>query len=116
LEKAAWLRLAPARFVTEHTMRFRRWQEAKTAPAKFAKLRLEPLRSAPDRSAPGQLVKFVAVGFETIVQPLMTMSADAGLAVAVANTGVRSAMPITRAVPVTRTRGPIIATPDLRCG
>jgi hypothetical protein len=71
---------------------------------------------APDRFAPGQFVKFVDVGFDTMVQPLMTVSADAGVADAVAKTGVTSAIATTRAVPVIRRRRPTMVHPrNLRC-
>jgi hypothetical protein len=55
------------------------------------------------------LVKFVGVGFETMVQPLTTVSAAAG--VDVAKTGVTNATAITRTVPVTRRRRPTMTYP-----
>ena len=86
------------------------------APAKSANERSIPERLTPlDRLAFGQLVKWVGVGFETMVQPSMTMSAAAGVAVAVANTGVASAVAIAKATPVTRRICPtMVASPDRR--
>jgi hypothetical protein len=75
---------------------------------------LSPLRDAPAKLWFGQFVKCVAVGFDTMVQPATTVSADAGVAVAVATTGVTSATAIANAVPVTRRRRPTITvTPNL---
>src|SRR5690242_3818596 len=50
------------------------------APVKFAYERFWPERLAVLRSAPGQFVKWLAVGRATIVQPLIVVSAAAGVA------------------------------------
>jgi len=87
----------------------------KVAPAKLAYERLSPLRDAPVRFELGQFVKCVDVGLDTIVQPKITVSADAGVAVAVTTTGGTSATAMANAVPVIRRRRPTItSTPDLR--
>ena len=89
-------------------------QSMNDTPARFAKLRSTPDRFAPARSTPGQFVKFVEVGLETIVQPLTTVSAEAG--VAVAKTGVTKATTITRAEVPTRRRRPNMALPQTNDG
>jgi hypothetical protein len=110
LDRSSPLRLVSLTSAPGQGLVFGTEQSMNCAPARFAKLRSTPDRLAPARSTPGQLVKFVDVGLEMIVQPLTTVSADAGVAVAVAKTGTTSATVITRAVPVTRRRRPTIMT------
>jgi hypothetical protein len=113
----------PQKTVEDRSLRFadERLADDKSAPASDAEDRLaedrlaydkfSPPKLANDKLAPGQLVKFVGVGFETIVQPLTTMSADAG--VDVDKTGATNATAITRTVPVTRKRRRDMFPPSL---
>ena len=108
--RVACLRFAFVRLVAEQLTP----HCARTDPLRFANERSTPERLAPAKLAPGQFVKFVGVGFETIVQPSMTVSAEAAVPDAVAKTGVTNATTITRAEPLARRSRPTItATPDL---
>ena len=64
-----------------------------------------------ERLAPGQLVKFEAVGFGTMVQPSTTIWADAGAEVTT-TVGMTRATPINRATPVSRRRRLVMTHPD----
>jgi hypothetical protein len=86
-------------------------QNSKIEFAKFANERLTPERLSVAKVVFGQLVKLVGVGFETMVQPLTTVSAEAGFEVAVAKTGVIKATAITRAEPLTRRKRRTIDPP-----
>ena len=116
-ERSACVRFAPLRSTAAHDPL---GHCANVSPARFAYDRLNPEKLRPEKFTFGQSVKSVVVGFETIVQPLMTVSAAAGVAVAVAKTGATRTTAIANAVPVTRrirptiTVTPICATPILR--
>jgi hypothetical protein len=115
-DRSAWVKLA---LVTSAALQLAdgspgSLQLANLDPAKLAYERFSPLKSAPARLEPAQLVKWVGVGFETTVQPSVTVSAEAGVVDAVTKTGVTSAAAMARAEPPTRRSRPtIMATPDL---
>jgi hypothetical protein len=106
LTNDAFVRLAPERFASKRDVPASLTPPERSAPARFANERSRPLRSAPARSAPGQLVKLVGVGFETMVQLPMTVSADAGADAMAATRGTASETPIARTTPTTRRRRP----------
>jgi hypothetical protein len=110
-ERSACVRFAPLRSTAAHDPL---GHCANVSPARFAYDRFNPEKSRPEKFMLGQSVKSVGVGFVTIVQPPMTVSAAAGMALAVAKTGVTKATAITRVEPLTRRRRPIMTLPKPR--